>query len=141
MKRLFESDKEIQNFITSFKTSNKEHKEAMETVLSTIVRGTGVKKHPTLKIEAGEGNELSIFFPIELKCYQLNDSTKIIPTMLTSDGFWGGVQITPDSLQEVFGIDYNENQSDDSIEVTVTALGRDFTADALKVLDQSVELV
>ena len=127
MRRIFESYNEIQGFINGFCSTSPDYKEAMKTRKLKRVCGTLTKRHPA-----------GYYIPVKLKCYQIDDNTKVIPTMISEKGEWGGLIITPDKIQVVAGEDYKESIPNDEIEFSVNYYGQDLTATAKKVIDQYV---
>ena len=127
MRRIFESEKEIQGFINGFCSTNEYYKEAMKTRELIRVCGTLTKRHPS-----------GYYIPVKLKCYLVNDNTEVIPTLISEMGEWGGLMITPDKIQVVAGRDYKESVPNDEIEFSIDFYGQDLTATAKEIIDQCV---
>ena len=132
MKRIFESG-ELKEFIEGLSLTHVEYNEAMATDLRMSLRGTIVKKHPSMKIMTEE-DEFGVYFPVELVCHTMDENTKIIPVCIAPNGLWGGIRITRESLIEVTGDNYDEDQ-DGNISLRVLETGRDFTEVATMTMD------
>ena len=131
MKRLFESNEEIQGFCVGLSMTHAQYKEAMRSRFTYKKRGTKVKKYP---FKNWEGKR--VYYPVDFICYDFKGESrrKLIPINFTEDGDWSGILITPEKMQEVYGKGYLK--SGDDLDVTITAYFRDLTEEARRAMDQ-----
>ena len=125
MRRIFESEKEIQNLINGMCVTNKYWVEAMATDTERKVLGTLVKQNP----------ETGWYYPVKPKCYQVDD-IKVIPTVIVESGKWGGILISPTKLSIIAGDGYQEFPSEERIEFEIKTIGLDLTDQAKEIIDQ-----
>ena len=96
---IFNSKEEIENFITAFMANNADYCETMLKSRFTVkIRGTRCKKHPARKTR-----DQITFYPVELGCYEVDKTSKVIPTLITPDGTWEGIELTPKGIKGVGG--------------------------------------
>lgn len=128
MKRIFESEKEIQNLINGMCDSDKYWIEAMATDTERKILGTLVKQNP----------ETGWYYPVKPKCYQVDD-IKVIPTVIAESGEWGGILISPTKSSIIGGDGYQEFPLEERIEFEIKTIWLDLTDQAKEIIDQFEE--
>lgn len=125
MRRIFESEKEIQNLINGMCETDKYWIEAMATDTEKMVLGTLVKQNP----------ETGWYYPVKPKCYQVDD-TKVIPTVIAESSEWGGILISPTKLSIIGGDGYQEFPLEGRIEFEIKTIWLDLTDRVKEIIDQ-----
>jgi hypothetical protein len=128
MRRIFESEKEIQNLINGMCDTDKYWIEAMATDTERKVLGTLVKQNP----------ETGWYYPVKPKCYQVDD-IKVIPTQIAESGEMVGVLISPTKLRIISGDEYQEFPLEGRIEFKIKAIWLDLTDQVKEIIDQFEE--